>query len=265
MNVNENEAFFEIGTETSSAIQAIDKLSATLNNLTNTLNTSDKKTEKFKLNLSGISKALEFGTLYAIGKKAFSGLSKLTNLSSQYIETLNLFNVSMGELNGEATKFVNTFSNKLGIAPADVMRYTSTFYNLAQGFGIANDKAFIMSKNLTQLSYDTSSFLGLPIDQTVKKIKYGISGEFRSLKALNIALDRATLQETAYALGINRKVSEMTKAQKTELIYYQLIKNTTKIQGNMARTLKKIWGIIKKFIIENRAKSVKTKLICCEI
>lgn len=57
------------------------------------------------------------------------------------------------------------------------------------------------------------------------------------MRKWGIALDQATLQEKAYALGINKKVSEMTRAQKTELAYYQIMHATQYAQGNMARTL----------------------------
>ena len=57
------------------------------------------------------------------------------------------------------------------------------------------------------------------------------------MRKWGIALDQATLQETAYALGINKRVAEMTRAQKTELAYYQIMHATQYAQGNMARTL----------------------------
>lgn len=57
------------------------------------------------------------------------------------------------------------------------------------------------------------------------------------MRKWGIALDQATLQETAYSLGINKRVAEMTRAQKTELAYYQIMHATQYAQGNMARTL----------------------------
>lgn len=57
------------------------------------------------------------------------------------------------------------------------------------------------------------------------------------MRKWGIALDQATLQERAHALGINKKVAEMTRAQKTELAYYQIMHATQYAQGNMARTL----------------------------
>lgn len=57
------------------------------------------------------------------------------------------------------------------------------------------------------------------------------------MRAVGVALDQATLQEVAYSAGINKKINEMTRAQKTELAYYQIMKSTTQMQGYFGKTL----------------------------
>lgn len=248
--------------------------SALPNNITK-INTSLSKAQKivkgstnkgnFIENLFGgkYGKIIQIGLLINGIQRLGTTISGFVNESNSYIENMNLFSVSMGEAADKAKEFINQYTSVLGIDPSNMMRYMGMFNTLVEGFGLSSDAAYTMSKNLTQLSYDMSSFLNIPIDQAMQKIKSGISGEIEPMRAVGIALDQATLQETAYTLGIDKKVSAMTRAQKTELLYYQIMTKTTKMQGDMARTLKKKWGIIKKFIIENRAKSVKAKLILC--
>lgn len=187
---------------------------------------------------SGISGlAIKGGLLIATMKRLGSVLGSFVNESNDYIENMNLFTVSMGEAAQKAQEFTDKFSAALGVDPSNVMRYMGMFNSLVEGFGLTNEAAYTMSKNLTQLSYDMSSFLNIPIDQAMQKIKSGISGEIEPMRAVGIALDQATLQETAYTLGIDKKVASMTRAQKTELLYYQIMTKTTKMQGDMARTL----------------------------
>ena len=209
-------------------------------------------------------KIINIGLLTAGIQQLGSTIGSFVNKSNDYIENMNLFNVSMGEAAGKAREFIDEFTNVLGVDPSNTMRYMGMFNTLIEGFGLSSDAAYTMSQNLTQLSYDMSSFLNIPIDEAMQKLKSGISGEIEPMRAVGVALDEASLQETAYALGIDQKVSAMTRAQKTELLYQQIMTRTITMQGDMARTLKKKWGIIKKFIIENRAKSVKAKLILCE-
>lgn len=189
-----------------------------------------------------ISKAgVMFKGMAVAGAIAFTKLGKgAFNMSKQmgdYIETLNLFRASMGDAADEATEFINKAENLLGMDPRSMMDSISSFQNLSEGFGIASDRAYIMSKNLTQLSGDLSSFANISFDAAQKKLMSGFSGQVMPLRKYGIALDQASLQELAYSLGIEQRVKTMTRAQKTELIYYQIMKSTQKMQGDLGRTL----------------------------
>lgn len=195
---------------------------------------SDKIFSKFKGTVGSVAKAfLGLVGITSLGKFFTDGIEQ----SHSYIENLNLLNVSLRENSESALEFANSMQRVLGVDSSKVIRYQTTFFNLAEGFGIASDDAYIMSKNLTQLSYDMSSFLNLPVEQAMQKLKSGFSGEIEPMRAVGIALDQATLQETAYRLGINKSVATMTRAQKTQLLYYQIMTKTQKMQGDMARTL----------------------------
>ena len=181
------------------------------------------------------------GAALGVGISAISKLGKsfgtLTKQTSDYIETVNLFRSSMGEFAEDAKQFYNRAEVELGLDPKVIMDSISSFQNLSEGIGIASDRAYIMSKNLTQLSGDLSSFANISFEDAQKKLLSGFSGQVQPLRKYGIALDQASLQETAYSLGLEQKVKNMTKAQKTELIYYQIMKSTQKMQGDLGRSI----------------------------
>ncbi|MDQ9814126.1 hypothetical protein RFZ01_06760, partial [Acinetobacter pittii] len=78
------------------------------------------------------------------------------NLSNDYIENMNLFNVSMGEYAKEAKVYAEQVADVMGIDPGEWMKSQGVFNTIITGFGVASDKAYLMSKNLTQLGYDLS-------------------------------------------------------------------------------------------------------------
>lgn len=157
--------------------------------------------------------------------------------SNQYIEDLNLFTASMGEYVEEAQKYAEAVSEALGIDPGEFMRNQGVFNTIITGFGVASDKAYLMSKNLTQLGYDISSFFNISFEDAMQKLQSGISGELEPLRRLGYDLSVARLQEEALALGIEKKVSAMTQAEKSQLRYYAIMTQVTTAQGDMARTL----------------------------
>lgn len=158
--------------------------------------------------------------------------------SADYIKSTNRLESVMGSMTEKAKDFINIFSDSLFLDSGEVQSYVAEFYSLADGFGIASDAAYTMSKNLTQLSYDMSeSIKGLSVEDAMVKLKSGFAGELEPLRKIGIALDEATLQATATELGITKLVSSMTRAEKSELAYYQIMKSTTNMQGNFAKSL----------------------------
>lgn len=159
--------------------------------------------------------------------------------SGDFIKSTNRLTATMGEAAQGAQEFIDNFSTKLFVDEAEVTSYVSTFYALADGFGIAGDSASKMAKNLTQLAYDMSATVdNLSIEEAMTKLKSGFAGELEPLRAVGVALDQATLQATATELGIKKLVSQMSRAEKSELAYYQIMKSTTYMQGNFAKSLR---------------------------
>ena len=166
-----------------------------------------------------------------------STIANWINSTNQYIEDINLFTVSMGEYASEAQAYAEQVGNALGINPGEFMRNQGVFDTIIEGFGVASDKAYLMSKNLTQLGYDISSFFNISTEDAMAKLQSGIAGELEPLRRIGYDLSVTRLQQEAYNLGINKSISAMTQAEKSQLRYYAIMTQVTDAQGDMARTL----------------------------
>lgn len=154
-----------------------------------------------------------------------------------YIETLNLFSVSMGEASEQAYEYAVQVQDALGIDLTQWMKSQGVFQTLAKGFGIATDRATIMSQQLTQLAYDISSFYNISVADAVQKVQSAFSGELEPVRRLGFDLSQAKLQAIALSLGIDENVKSMDQAEKASLRYYALLTQVTDAQGDLARTL----------------------------
>jgi hypothetical protein len=157
--------------------------------------------------------------------------------SNDYIETLNLFNVTMGEGADAAYKYAESVQNLMGIDISEWMQYQGTFKQLTSGFGVASKQANIMSQNLTQLSYDMASFFNTDVETAFDKLSSAMSGQVKGLREFGIDTTVASLQEYALAKGIDTSVRSMSQAEKSLLRYNYIMEKSTMIQGDMARTL----------------------------
>lgn len=203
-------------------------------------NEASESIKKLNSNIKGLNgslKALQIGAFVTGLRKITKVIGNSVSTMNNYIETLNLFRATMGDSTKAAEEFVDQAEKILGLDPSFMMRSLAAFQTLGEGFGVANDRAYIMSKNLTQLAADMASFMNLSFEESLQKLKSGFSGEIEPMRNVGVALDKVTLQQTLYQLGIDRTYASLTRAQKSELLYYQIMTSTTKMQGDFARTL----------------------------
>lgn len=187
---------------------------------------------------NGFTKSVaKISAVYLGLRKLASVLSTSVKEAANYEESLNLFSVTLGDRAEEANAWVEKFSNALYLDPANVRQYMGSFNSLITGLGVGSDKAYIMSQNLTQLTYDLASFKNLDIDTAFRKLQSATSGEIEPLRNVGIALSEATLQELALSMGINKNVADMNEAEKAQLRYIQILKSSTEWQGDMGATL----------------------------
>ena len=197
-----------------------------------------------KLSLSNQKTSTSFINLYAKLRMAWvavarvaKAIGKCITLSSDYTETMNLFTVSMGQYAEAAYNYAQTVGDAMGIDPAEWMKHQGVFMTLTKGFGVAGDRADVMSQQLTQLGYDLSSFFNISVEDAMTKLESGIAGELEPLRRLGYDLSQAKLEATALSLGIDKAVASMTQAEKAELRYYAIMTQVTDAHNDMARTL----------------------------
>ena len=211
----------------------IQRLITTTEKYNNTVNKGSTQTSRFGISLKSIKTA---GVVAGI-RMVRQGISKAITESNAYQEDLNLFTASMGQYAKEAQEYAENVGEIMGIDPAKWMRNQGVFNTLLSGFGSVADRSYLMSKNLTQLGYDISSFFNISVEDAMQKLQSGVSGELEPLRRLGYDLSQAKLEQTALTLGIEKSVSAMTQAEKAELRYYAIMTQVTTAQGDMARSL----------------------------
>lgn len=187
---------------------------------------------------SGIKGSLAKLTIlgYSVNQTA-DVISDWVKESNDYVENLNLFTVAMGDAADEAYEYAYAVNDALGIDPSEWMRNQGIFKQISSGFGVVEEKANLMSKNLTQLGYDISSFYNISIEEAMQKLESGISGEIEPLRRLGYAIDEASLKQVALNHGITQSITTMTQAQKSQLRYIAIMEQSGNAMGDLARTV----------------------------
>lgn len=212
----------------------IQKVIAATDGATKASNKSAKSYLSLSNQLNGfIRSAAKLVSLKAIATYLGNAAEKFNS----YYEAANLFGVSMKGLTGEASTFINKMETLLGIDPTEAMNNMATIQGLTTSFGMASGKAYVLSKNLTQLGYDLASLKNIPVAESFTKIQAAISGELEPIRRLGVDLSQARLQQELLNLGYSQSVSTLSQADKAVLRYIAIMKQTTDAQGDFARTL----------------------------
>lgn len=181
---------------------------------------------------------------------------------NDFYEATDLFHNAMGNLSGEADTLISKMQGLLGVDPTKAMTYMATIQSLGTSFGLTSDKAYVLSKNLTQLAYDESSYWNKDVAETFTAMSSAISGEIEPIRRLGVDLSQARLQQELLALGFNKQVSSLSQADKAVLRYIAIMKQTANVQGNLAQTIQSPANQIKilKAQLDMLAKSVGSLL-----
>ena len=219
-----------------------------------------------KLSGSFLNQAVKITAVIALFKKLTSTISTAVANSMNYVKTLNMFSVSLGEYADNATKYGETVRDALGIDIAGWQSAQGIFQTLITGFGVTGDKAAYMSQNITQLSYDIASFYGITNEEAANKLKSALSGRLEPIRKLGYDLSQAKLVDIAknpanygkQTFSINEQTgaieantvavddntrhkivnfNQLTQQEKVQLRYIALMTQVTQVQGNYARAL----------------------------
>lgn len=176
--IDSSKNFKELKNNLSNASSSINKMNKNAaGNKTNTSRTTNNKSGIKDLIGSSAKSLLALAGI----NKSWSSLTRYFEEASNYAESMNLYMVTMGENAQKGLKWVKEYSDALYLDPSNVMQYMGAFNSLTKGLGVGAENSYLMSKNLTQLTYDLASFKNLDVESAFKKIQSGISGELEPL------------------------------------------------------------------------------------
>lgn len=178
-----------------------------------------------------VSSAMMPATVAIVGLGATAG-----NLGSDLMESMNKVEVACGDGAEEVIKFSKTTLDSFGIAQGSALDMIAQFSDMGTGMGLETQNANEMSMALVGLAGDLASFKNVKVEVAKTALNGIYTGETESLKQLGIVMTEANLQEYALSQGINKKVNEMTQAEKVQLRYNYVLDKTKNAQGDFANT-----------------------------
>lgn len=215
----------------------VDEANKKLDKLIGLMEKGSGKTDKLVKSASNISKAFNFGALYSSAKKVFDIFSNSLHEINHYSETLNMFNLTMGEMEKKANNFQKKMAYNFGNNSQEQLYYQSLYQSLTESMGMQEKYAYIISENMTKLAYDLSSLYDKEQKNVAEALRSGLIGQTKPVRQFGLDITENSLQPILDSLQIDRTVRQLSQAEKEIVRYIALIRQSAIAHGDMANTI----------------------------
>ena len=149
--------------------------------LNKTLDDTDKKTQK-----TSFDKMFSLGKLYVFfnyTRKLTRALASTVTMAMDFNETVNKFQVAMGDNYSQALTFVNKLTYAFNLSTESIMNYQATFKNMLSSLGtLSEDASYELSETLTRMSLDYASLFNVQVGTAMSQFQQVLAGQIRSIR-----------------------------------------------------------------------------------
>jgi len=151
-------------------------------------------------------------------------------------ETQAKFSAVFKELTSEAEDFVQATAQELGRSTNDLRAFMGTLQDTFVPLGFARKEGLEMSKALTKLTLDLSSFNNMAQPEVLRALQSAIVGNHETVRRFGVIINQTVLSQELMNMGIKDGAKNATEAQKAQARLNIIIKGTTDAQGDALRT-----------------------------
>jgi hypothetical protein len=179
-------------------------------------------------------------------------------MAADAAESESLFEVSMGNMADAAREFSEDFGKGLGLNRFEMRRTIGVTQNFATAMGLTEEAAFALSKAVSVLTADFSSFFDVAQPEAFLKISAALSGEVEPMKRWGVVVNETSVEMELLNRGLIEQNQELTESQKVLGRFLTIMTQTRNAQGDLARTIDSPTNQFR--ILQNRVKETGIEL-----
>lgn len=178
-----------------------------------------------------------FSFWYRLLRKVAQLLIQGAKEASEYVESVNFLNVTIGASNEKFKEFLKLQEQLFGLDPTVLNETASTFYSFGNAIGFASEQSDFLAQNLTKLANDLASLRNTDLETMTTALRSGMAGHTKPLMKFGIAVHDASVEEWLMSQGIERSMRSMSEASQAAARYAFIIEKTSSAHGDLARTI----------------------------
>lgn len=160
---------------------------------------------------------------------------------SDYLETMNLWQVAMRENLDLADKFVTKMNKAYGVSAKTTMQAQATFKNMIGSLGdLSDETAYQLSEAITQMAFDYSSLYNVQLSQAVEKFQSALAGQVRPIRSISgYDITEKTIHALYQSIGGTKTQRQLSRTEKQLLAILAVFKQmeASGATGDLGKTL----------------------------
>lgn len=192
---------------------------------------------------AGIGSFAAGGVAALLSSDAVGKLNAANRAYSDYTETVNKSSAIFRQNSAEILAWSKNSAEVLGMSQTVALETASSFGNLFDSMGLGSQNTVVMSKRLTTLAADLSSFNNREIQSVIDDLRTGIIGDPEPLRKYGVMLNEQVIKNEAKRLGLIKDTkAALDPVVRTQAIYALLLKQTASAEGDRLKTAKEQAG-----------------------
>lgn len=203
----------------------------------------------------GFLNIAKWTSVFYLGRRLGNVVQSIVQSGADYTETLNLWEVAMGNNLSTATQFVNKMNEAYGISEKTLMNAQAIFKNMLGSLGqISDTMAYELSEGITQMALDYASLYNVNFEKAFEKFQAALAGQVRPIRSVSgYDITENTLYQLYQTLGGEKSVRNLSRTEKQLLsilaIFNQMtasgavgdLERTMESFANQSRVLREEW------------------------
>lgn len=182
-----------------------------------------------------------FRILTTTTKRLFGFTSSLVEKASDYLETLNLWQVAFKDNTDMADKFIQKMNRLYGVSEKNLMNYQAIFKNMFSSLGgLEEATSSKLSEAFTKWALDFSSLFNVSIDSAMSKFQAVLSGQVRPVRSVSgFDITERTLYNIYQGMGGTKTMRQLDILEKRLLSVYAIYQQMDKANalGDLGKTI----------------------------
>lgn len=174
--------------------------------------------------------AVSIGAVTLFAKSAIQSFAEVEDASSALTATF-------GDSGDRIITWANESAIAFNLSRKEALTAAQTMAVFGDSAGLAGQELEQFTISLTERAAEAASYFGGTTADAIQAFGAALRGENEPIRRYGVLLDDATLRAKAFEMGLTETTkSALTPQQKTLAAYNVIMEQTTRVQGDVART-----------------------------